>query len=325
MQVDMNSTFGAAIGFGAGIYWFFQGFRDLKVRRTMENVPTSKIMTGAVGSDVEIKGSIICEADKLVTAPISRSSCAFYSIEIQELRRKKNNTYWHTIDQYFSDEGFYVDDDSGATALVFVDRARITRKGSDNSYRIKSNNFPNMPETLTDSLALNKNKIRKFKLKNTSWLFSKEYKFIEWNFLAGEMVYVLGYAESGLKLPKKKKKKLSAKDFSKVKQSIKDNPKLKARFDLDNDGKLDFEELQKGAKIVADKLLQKYSREKLDDLLPKTKMVFKYQKGHHFLISNMKETELAKKIGLMSMLKMWGGPALTIACTVFLLFQWEIL
>lgn len=325
MQVDLDSTFGAVMGFGAGIFWFFQGFRDLKARRTIENIPTSKIMTGAVGSDVEIKGSIVCEADKLVTAPISQSPCAFYSIEIQELRRSKNNTYWHTIDQYFSDDGFYVDDGSGATALVFVDKARITRKGPGHSYRTKSNNFLEMPATLTDSITSHKTKIKSFKLKNSSWLFSKEYKFNEWSFLAGEMVYVLGYAESGLKLPPKKKKKLSAKDFGKVRQAIRDDPKLTARFDLNKDGKLDFEELQLGAKAIADKLLEKYSREKLEDLLPKTKMVFKHKKGHHFHISNMKETELTKKIGRKSVLKIWGGPALTIACTIFLLFQWDIL
>ncbi len=325
MQVDLNSTFGAAMGWGAGIYWFFQGFRDLKARRVMENIPTSKIMTGAVGSDVEIKGKVVCEPEKLVTAPISKSPCAFYSIEIQELRRRKNSTYWHTIDQYFSDDGFYVDDDSGATALVFVDKAKITRKGGNNSYRTKSNNFPQMPTTLSESLTLYKNQIRRFKLKETSWLFSKEYKFIEWCFFAGETVYVLGYAESGLKLPPKQKKKLSAKDYNKVTKAIQNDPKMTARFDTNKDGKLDFEELQQGAKIVAEKLLDKYSREKLEDLLPKTKMVFKHKTGHHFHISNMKEEDLTKKIARLSAFKIWGGPALTIACTLFLLFQWEIL
>lgn len=68
-----------------------------------------------------------------------------------------------------------------------------------------------------------------------------------------------------------------------------------SRFDTNKDGKLDFEELQQGAKVVADKILEKYSRKKLEDLLPKTKMVLD-TKGHHFHISNMKEEDLTKRL-----------------------------
>lgn len=325
MQVDLNNTFGAVMGWGAGVYWFFTGFKDLKARRTIENIPTSRIMTGAVGSDVEIQGQIIVEEDRLVTAPISRASCAFYSIEIQELRRNKNSTYWATVDQYFSDEGFYVDDDSGANALVLVSGARITRQGSDNQYRASSNQFSALPGPLAESLRLNADKLRSFKPEKTSWLFSRDYRFLEWSFQPGENVYVLGFAESGIKGPPPKRKKLKASDYNKVREAVRNDPKMIARFDLDQDGKLDVDELDRGTRIVAEKLLQKYSRKKLETLIPKTRMIFKFQKGHQFHISNMKETDLTRKIGRMSMLKIWGGPALTIACTLFLLFQFEIL
>ncbi len=325
MQVDLNNTFGAVMGWGAGIYWFFAGFKDLKARRIIENIPTSRIMTGAVGSDVEIQGRIICEKDKFVTAPISQAPCAFYSIEIQELRRRKNNTYWATIDQYFSDEGFYVDDDSGANALVLVEGARITRQGSDNQYRASSSQFSQLSGSLGDSLRTYASKLKKFRLDKTSWLFSREYRFLEWCFYAGETVYVLGFAESGIKQPPPRRKKLKAGDYNKVREAIRKDPKMITRFDLNKDGKLDFEELDRGTQIVAEKLLQKYSRKKLETLIPKTRMIFKNKPGHQFHISNMKETDLTKKIGQMSLLKIWGGPALTIACTLFLLFQFEIL
>jgi hypothetical protein len=52
------------------VAWFIKGFKELKIKRTIQNIPTSKINTGAVGTDVEIKGNIIVEKDKLVTAPI---------------------------------------------------------------------------------------------------------------------------------------------------------------------------------------------------------------------------------------------------------------
>lgn len=128
MQIDAESVVYALIGIGTGIFFFFQGFRDLKIKRTIQNIPTSKISTGAVGSDVEIKGRVICEPDKLVTAPITQTLCALYSMEIQVLVKRKNSSHWKTIDRYYSNEGIYLDDDSGSTALVIVDGAVITRK-----------------------------------------------------------------------------------------------------------------------------------------------------------------------------------------------------
>ena len=74
---------GAAVGAVMGVVWFFRGFKELKIKRTIENIPTSKINTGAVGTDVEIKGNIIAEKDRFATAPISGQQCAIYHIEIR--------------------------------------------------------------------------------------------------------------------------------------------------------------------------------------------------------------------------------------------------
>jgi len=52
---------GAAVGAVMGVVWFFRGFKELKIKRTIQNIPTSKIKTGAVGTDVEIKGNIVAE------------------------------------------------------------------------------------------------------------------------------------------------------------------------------------------------------------------------------------------------------------------------
>ena len=68
-----------------------------------------------------------------------------------------------------------------------------------------SNNFDEMPTNLRKELSLHKKELKRFKLKDTSWLFSKRYRFLEWSFSQGEPIYVLGYAESGLKAIKKEK------------------------------------------------------------------------------------------------------------------------
>ncbi len=307
---------GAAIGAVMGIVWLIKGFKELKTKRTIQDIPTSKINTGAVGTNVEIKGNILVEQEKMVTAPISGQQCAIYHIEIQKERRRKNSTYWLTIDQFFSHEGFYVDDQSGATDLVLVDGARINRDGKTQNFYVNSNNFDEMPDLLRKALTANQTKLKKFKIKKTSWFFASKYRLLEWCFRPNEEVYVLGHAESGLRLQKIKKPKM--KYFLKAKKAIQKNKKLAARFDANRDGKLDFNELERGAQILAQRLADKYSKEKLEELIPKTKLIFKKMKPHPFIISNRSEGELVKNMSTWSVIKIWGGPALTVACAFYL-------
>ncbi len=313
---DGDLIMGAAIGTVMGIVWFVKGFQELKTKRTIQNIPTSKINTGAVGTDVEIKGKIVSENEKWVTAPISGQQCAIYHIEIQEERRRKNSTYWKTIDQFYSSKGFYVDDKSGATALVMVKGAKVNRKGKTQDYIVTSSNFDEMPDLLHQTLTSNQSKLKKFKLKKTSWLFSGKYRFEEWCFMPNEEVYVLGHAESGLRLQKIKKPKMEY--FLKAKKAIQKDKKLAARFDANRDGKLDPNELERGAKILAQRLSDKYSKEKLEELIPKTKLIFKKKKPHPFVISNRPEGELVKNMGTWSTVKIFGGPVLTVACAFYL-------
>ena len=313
---DGDLIMGAAIGAVMGVVWFLKGFKELKIKRTIQNIPTSKINTGAVGTDVEIKGNIIVEPDKILTAPISGQPCALYHMEIQEERRRKNSTYWKTIDRFYSHEGFYVDDQSGATALVLVAGAEVNREGKTKDYYVNSSNFDEIPDPLRKALTANQNKLKRFKLKKTSWLFSSKYRLLEWRFKPDEEVYVLGHAESGLRLQKIKKPKF--KYFLKAKKEIQKDKQLAARYDANRDGKLDFNELERGAQILAQRLADKYSKEKLQELIPKTKLIFKKRKPHPFIISNRSEAELVKHMSTWSVVKIWGGPVLTVACAFYL-------
>jgi len=260
---------------------------------------------------------IISEKDKLVTSPISGVLCVFYSVEIQKLKRSKNSSHWHTIDQFYSHKGFYVDDDSGANALVMVDGAKITRKGREKIFRMSSNNFDEMPANLRAALTANKVQLKRFKLKDTSWLFSNSYRFLEWFFQEEEEIYILGFAESGIKAPKRKKIKF--KTFLKAKKMIEADAKLKKKFDANQDGTLDPDELERGAKKIAMQLDNKYSAKKVEELSLKTKMIFKKKNPHPFHISTMKEEDLVKSIGWKSSLMIWGGPVLTIAGSIYLI------
>jgi hypothetical protein len=336
VRIEGSEPIIALIGLGLGVYFFFAGFRELKSKRIIQNIPTSKINTGAVGTNVEVTGRIVCERDQIVHAPISGRPCAFYSIEIQRWKRNRSNRgsslgshnsgtgfnrgRWVTVEIFNSGKGFFIDDRSGANAMVLVNGAVIKRKGGTQDYELQSNNFDQMPAGLRQALEANQKKLRKFKLKNTSWLFSNRFRFREWHFSVGEKIFVLGHADSGLRAPKRNT--LKFKTFLKAKKAIQESDKLKARFDTDQDGNLDEAELERGAKILALQLESKYSKEKLEDLASKTKMIFKQKNPNPFYISNMSEKDLIKDLATWSTLKIWGGPILSTGCVAYLFTVW---
>ena len=314
----MQGLLAGAFGVGGGIYWFVQGFKELKASRTIENVPTSRIMTGAMGTNVEIKGKILSSTDRLLSAPISGQSCVFYSIEIQKLVRSKNNSYWKKIDQFFSSESFYVDDGSGAIAQAFVEGAEVQRRGRVEKFKIRSNNFESLPERLASTLKENEARLKAFKLKNTSWLFSQEYRFLEWSFQPEEAVYVLGFAESGAKSPERKKLKFT--QFLQAKKMIEDDPQLQTRFDRNQDGVLDAGELERGGQMVGVALQPDPVPVQENVNGNKVKMIFKKRKGSAYIISNIRENDLVKKFSMKATLKVWGGPVVAILSAVYLIF-----
>ncbi len=304
---------------GSGVYWFITGFRTLKSSRTIQNIPTSRISTGAVGTHVEVKGRVLPEADKVLKGPISGKTCAFYSVEIQILVETSKNSHWKTIDHFYSNPEILLDDNSGAVAKVFVAGATIQRKGISRDFEISSKDFSRMPGELNQAIRQNVDQLQNFKFKDTSWVFHQQHRFVEWCFAPKEEVYVLGFAESGIKQPKRKK--LSFDHFMKAKKSIEADPALQNRFDNNQDGFLGAEELELGAKIMGHGLQVESPpvQEKTD--APKIKMVFRKRKGVPYILSNMKEEDLVKRLSWKAALKVWGGPVVAIAGATYLFYM----
>ena len=316
MAIDSELVFYSVLCIGGGLYLFYSGFRELKIKRTIENIPTSKINTGAVGSNVEIKGPIDSEVQNLIHAPLSGRDCLFFSIEIQEEVRTKDSSYWKTLDQFYSHDGFYINDGSGARALVYVQGAKIIRERFNKEFLTRSNRLDELPPALVQALSENRDKLKKFKWENTSWLFSNRIRFLEWCFYEHEPIYVLGHAQSGLKT--RKKQKLKLKHFLFAKKQIEQDGSLKERFDENADGTLDAAELERGAKILGfhHQSSQKKEEEKPG---PTVKMIFRNTPPHLFVISNLKESALVKSINFESVFKLFGGPVVAMGGIYFLL------
>jgi hypothetical protein len=84
-----------AMGLGAAGFW--NGFKMLKLRRKMGDIPTSKISSAAVGSFVEIQGKVVCAPGDFITAPLTGKKGVCFVWHIEERRGSGKNQKWVTI------------------------------------------------------------------------------------------------------------------------------------------------------------------------------------------------------------------------------------
>ncbi len=305
------------LGIGFGGYWFVLGFREIKSRRIIQDIATSRIATGAVGTQVEIKGKVESQRSEKIPAPVSGFDCYFYSIEIQRLVKTRNSSYWKKLDQFYSSPGFFIDDGSGARAFVLVEGAEIIRSGGVRYLQSRSNRLDELPVSLKQALAQNQNQFKRFRFKNTSWLLSQEYRFVEWRFSQGQKVYVMGFADSGITPPKRIKIKFE--QFLKARKLIQTNPKLQKKFDSNQDGVLDSGELEVGAKRVAQHWAVKEATTEPKNRPQAPRMIFRKKPGCPFIISDQTEHHLVREMGMKAGLKVFGGPVIALISGLYLM------
>jgi E3 ubiquitin ligase len=111
MRPDQVSVL-AALGAVAGPVLFAGGFRDLRLKRLIQNTPTSRIRSAAMGL-VEVNGVIGCRST--VSAPFSGRACAVWNVDIA-IQGRKNS--WNIVHRAISGHPFFLRDETGV-ALVY--------------------------------------------------------------------------------------------------------------------------------------------------------------------------------------------------------------
>ena len=112
ISIDHFSVF-AAVCAVTGPMLLAGGFRDLRLKRLIQNTPTSRIRSAAMGL-VEVNGVIECRSQ--VTAPFSGRPCAAWNVDISVQGRQKNT--WSVVHRATSGHPFFLRDETGV-ALVF--------------------------------------------------------------------------------------------------------------------------------------------------------------------------------------------------------------
>jgi hypothetical protein len=105
-----------AVGFGAGIFWFFKGFRVYREYRVLADTPEIPIRSIAMGL-VEIHGKGRPAAETLVNGPVSGTPCLFYKVDIERWVKDKKGGHWSHYKTDANGLPFYLEDGTGK-ALV---------------------------------------------------------------------------------------------------------------------------------------------------------------------------------------------------------------
>jgi len=93
----------------------YMGFAILKRKQFIDNIPTSKIRSIAMGL-VEVKGR--ATANTVLMSPFLNKPCVFWAYKIEEYRSNgKNGGSWVTISVVQSTENFFVEDDTGKVEI----------------------------------------------------------------------------------------------------------------------------------------------------------------------------------------------------------------
>jgi hypothetical protein len=175
-------------GLGAGCYLFFMGFRWWRLKRIIENIPTSKVRSLAMGL-AELYGKVVPQIGRagtpeLLKSPFTNRDCIYYRYKVEEYKKQGKNSRWVTIKAGTDAKLFYLEDETGKV-LVQSAGADIDIF-MDNQFRSTS---PIIASFLQQKGVAYENSF--FGLFS---LGQKNMRFSEWFVEPGDYLYVLGTA-----------------------------------------------------------------------------------------------------------------------------------
>ena len=185
----MSSSFDLIIPFIfliiAGIILLIWGLSSFKMKRLIENTPTSKIRSIAMGL-VEIYGEVEPLKDNILKSPFSNNDCVYYKYKVEELRQSGKSTTWVTIKKGEEKKLFHLKDETGSVLIDLTD-AKIDIP-TDNIFDSSLGKDP--PETVKQFLST----------RNIAWEgfllgINKTMKYTEYFIAPGDKLYIMGTAD----------------------------------------------------------------------------------------------------------------------------------
>ncbi|MFH1563900.1 MAG: GIDE domain-containing protein [Nitrospirota bacterium] len=280
-----------------GLGLFFYGFFKLKKKRLIEDIPTSKIRSVAMGFG-EVKGT--ARQKMPLQSRLTHTECVYYKFLIEEERRdSKGRSSWVTVDEGSSTEYFYIEDETGKILVDPLDAEVI------------------LPYDY-----------RQIGLDDGGLLMNRRKRYTEWYITPGEEIYVLGNVQKFKDALAGRKEKLILKL-----QELKQNKEKLMQYDTNKDERIDITEWD----IAVEKTKQELFEEEIkktgdmeDDIV-----ITKGEIEKTFIISDMSEKRLVRKMAIQGYLCISSGFCIIIIITTsllarsglfpgYLIIPWEI-
>jgi hypothetical protein len=110
MSSSSNFDLAVVLGFGAGLFWFFKGFRVYREYRVLADTPEIPIRSIPMGL-VEIHGK--AKGEQIVTSPVTKTPCLFYKVDIERWVKDKDGGHWAHAKTDADGVKFYLEDGTG--------------------------------------------------------------------------------------------------------------------------------------------------------------------------------------------------------------------
>jgi hypothetical protein len=286
-----------ALGMALGVWFFFAGWKAWRRLRWIEDTPTSKVRSMALGR-VELHGE--AEEKAALAAPFTGTACVYYRWTVEEYVRRGRSHDWKTVAQGNSAAWpFYLQDDTGRVLVDATGAELLVAR----DWRQVDPPFEGPVGAFAEERGLGQ---RRFG-------FKRELRFTEWRIEPGQVVYVLGVAQERGSIVHERRERITAKLAA-----LRSDPDAMAHFDLDGDGHISGEEWEVARRMT----LQQVESEGFDD--PVVVARDRDDRGP-FVISDRREEGLVGKLRLNALGGIYGGSGLAIACLGGLLFRLGIL
>lgn len=272
----------------AGLLW--GGFHFLRLKRRVENTPTSKTRSLAMGL-VEVHGR--ARRKYALVSPMSQLPCVYYRLRRY---RKDRNNHWKLSSCKESDHvPFYLEDETGR---VIVDPQRATVRP-----RNRQQGFGGQQNLLLDRASH----------------IDRDEKWVEETIAEGTNLYILGQAmENSQRRPPLRQRVIEAL------RELKKDPAALKRYDRDGDGQICEQEWSEARSHIEEQLMHQSLRDKGRTLPQQDRVVIArpQQRSLPFIIAETpSETHLSRSYGFYT-LPLFGGAVLTVAWTVVMLVRY---
>ncbi|HKJ05196.1 MAG TPA: GIDE domain-containing protein [Geopsychrobacteraceae bacterium] len=269
---------------------FWGGFHFLHLKRQVENTPTSKIRSVAMGM-VEVKGKAIRQY--ALISPMTHMACAWY--RLTKYRRDRNRNWVVSRVTSSGNVPFLLEDETG--------RVCIDPTGATVRAKSKQEGSPGQSSLLLGS--------------GMSDSDSNE-KWVEEIIYEGTIIYVLGFAsvkrEEGKTLREKKVEAL---------RELKRDPEALRQFDSDGDGKISESEWEGARSAMEERMLQQSlsdrdRRRKQEEQI----VIGKPAGGGPFIVAEThSETQLTSRFARYT-IPLFIGAAVCTGWAISLLVKW---